>query len=284
MLEYYEIENIEQLRAVADLLRLRILDLLKEQPMTVKQLGDAMGEAPAKVHYHVRELERVGLLRLVETREKGGILEKYYQPVAREIAVEKQLLSAPPDESMAMLSAMFNQMKDGFLRAMREAIARQQEHPNLVMGLSHLYMTPEETKQVCKQIFELLKPYETRRGIAREQEMENFMVLYPHVSTTLTPSQMVLEEEMGQGMGAAQRTWAVGAVEFSRADLEKALAEGRRLRIDMIGVCHFADDIPAALVEQAVEHFHLNGKLYASPAVREILQERSHSLTMNIDK
>jgi len=77
MIERYEIENIEQLRAIADVLRLRIIDILQKQPMTVTQLGEVLGLAPAKVHYHVRELERVGLLRLVETREKGGILEKY---------------------------------------------------------------------------------------------------------------------------------------------------------------------------------------------------------------
>lgn len=32
--------------------------------------------ARSDAHYHVRELERVGLVQLVETREKGGILEK----------------------------------------------------------------------------------------------------------------------------------------------------------------------------------------------------------------
>jgi len=107
MLESYEIENIEQLRAIADMLRLRIFEMLQNKPMTVTQLGEELGEAPAKVHYHVRELERVGLLRLVETREKGGILEKYYQPIAREISVEKSLLSAPPAEALAMVGTIW---------------------------------------------------------------------------------------------------------------------------------------------------------------------------------
>ena len=94
MLEQYEIETIEQLRAIADLLRLRIVDILKEKPMTVTQLGEALGQAPAKVHYHVRELEKVGLLRLVETREKGLVLipTKMYLKHGRikcEIAVAK---------------------------------------------------------------------------------------------------------------------------------------------------------------------------------------------------
>src|SRR5713101_1619989 len=121
MLERYDIENIEQLRAVADLLRLRIIDTLVKQPMTVTQLGEMLGEAPAKIHYHVRELEKVGLLKLVETREKGGILEKYYQPIAREISVKKQLFAGPPDEAMAAIGTLLNQVKEGFQRAFRMA-------------------------------------------------------------------------------------------------------------------------------------------------------------------
>ena len=108
MQESYEIENIEQLRAIADMLRVRIIDLLLKQPMTVTQIGDELGEAPAKIHYHVRELEKAGLVRLVETREKGGILEKYYQPIAREFSVEKSLLSAPPDEALSATSNFLN--------------------------------------------------------------------------------------------------------------------------------------------------------------------------------
>ena len=191
MLEHYEIETVEQLRAIADLLRLRIVDLLKEKPRTVTQLGEVLGEAPAKVHYHVRELEKVGLLRLVETREKGGILEKYYQPVARDFSVEKQLLSAPADESVAMANAWLNQVKDGFLRAFRVALEQKDEQPNLGLGFSHVYITAEEQKALAKQIYDLLKPYENRRGIEGEQEMMDFMAFYPYVPSGSEASQGV---------------------------------------------------------------------------------------------
>src|SRR5690348_5811062 len=116
MRERYDIETLEQLRAIADVLRIHILDLLNQRPMTVTQLGEHMGLAPAKVHYHVRELERVGLVELVETREKGGILEKYYQPIAYEIGVNKALLSAPVDEAEATLRDLLDQISSGYLR------------------------------------------------------------------------------------------------------------------------------------------------------------------------
>src|SRR5579859_254252 len=82
LLEVYNLETIEQMRAIADQLRQRIMQELLQEPRTATQVAEVLGLAPAKVHYHIRELERVGLVNLVFTREKGGILEKYFQPIA----------------------------------------------------------------------------------------------------------------------------------------------------------------------------------------------------------
>src|SRR5205823_777798 len=85
---------------------LRIVDQLSHKAMTATQIGEALDLPANKVHYHVRELERVGLVRLVETREKGGILEKYYRLVAADLQVPRALLQAvPPDESIAAAPA-----------------------------------------------------------------------------------------------------------------------------------------------------------------------------------
>src|SRR5579884_2722178 len=97
----YYLETVEQLRAIADELRQRIIQALGDTPMTVTQLGERLGLAPSKIHYHVRELERVGLVKLVKTREKGGILEKYYSPIAEFISVPPSLVERlSPDETM----------------------------------------------------------------------------------------------------------------------------------------------------------------------------------------
>ena len=269
MQESYELETIEQLRAIADILRIRIIDLLQEHPMTVTQLGDTLGMTPAKVHYHVRELEKVGLLRLVETREKGGILEKYYQPIAKDIAVAKNLfLTAPPDESLAATSAWLDQMKEGFQRAFRLALEQKDEQPDLGLGFSHIYVTTEEQKQLFKQVAELLKKYEKRRALDGEKAMVVAVVGYPQE----TPAP---EHAWPDVVAApAENNWTVGVAHFKRDQLEKTLAEGKRLDIHVTGICQFADDISPDLAERAVEHIHLIGKLVASPAVREVLMKK----------
>lgn len=267
MLEYYEIENLEQLRAIADMLRLRIIELLQHKPMTVTQLGEELGEAPAKVHYHVRELEKVGLLRLVERREKGSILEKYYQPVAREISVEKSLLSAPPDQALAMTGAWLNQIKDGFQRAFRLALEQKDIKPRISLGFTRTYVTAEEQERLCKQIMELIKPYEHRRGIEGELEVQTSFIAYPQMTSVPQSSQIALP--------STENTQVVGAVDYNRADLEQLLAEDKRLHITVIGICHFADDVDADLAERAIEFVHVVGKLIAPKEVREVLIAKS---------
>ncbi len=73
----------QQLRAFTDPLRVRILNMLKDEPATNQQIAHALGEPQAKVLYHIRFLVDVGLIRLVEQRIKGGNVEKYYRAVAR---------------------------------------------------------------------------------------------------------------------------------------------------------------------------------------------------------
>jgi DNA-binding transcriptional ArsR family regulator len=290
MLENYEIENIEQLRTIADIRRLRIIELLAERPMTVTQLGELLGEAPAKIHYHVRELEKAGLLRLVETREKGGILEKYYQPIAREISVEKQLFSAPLDEALATTSKILNQIKEGFQRALRFALEQKDERPKIALSSSYIYVTDEEQKQLYKQICDLLKPYEKPRGIAGEQERLNTVLAYPviaaapaslkattEVGKTGTTDDIGVTVSISSESAPVLHAWSVGVTNISRAELEHALAEDKRLRISVVGLCRFADDIDADLAERAIEQMNLIGKLQASPAVREVVMKKQWS-------
>lgn len=268
MRERYEIETVEQLRAIADLLRLRIIEMLEKRAMTVTQLGEELGLAPAKVHYHVRELERVGLLELVETREKGGILEKYYQPIAREISVHKALLSAPSDEAQSMLRAFFNQITDGYLQAFRKTADEPETSANkgrINLVFSHLYMTLEEQRNLAKQVDELSSPFSQKRGIEGEQEIVFATVAYPAG---------VPEAKQPEETPSTRISWMAGVVGYNRKDLLKARRDGVRLRISVIGICHFANDIDAALADEVIWSFKLVGKLTASPEVREVLKRK----------
>ncbi len=77
------VDTPEQLKCFTDPLRSRILSILCEREATNQQLAHAIGEPHAKVLHHVRVLLDAGLIVLVNTRIKGGNVEKYYRAVAR---------------------------------------------------------------------------------------------------------------------------------------------------------------------------------------------------------
>jgi hypothetical protein len=58
----------------------RIMRLMKKkhEAMTVKEIADAMREVPAKIYYHVKKLEAIGVLYIKYTKQVNGITAKYY--------------------------------------------------------------------------------------------------------------------------------------------------------------------------------------------------------------
>jgi DNA-binding transcriptional ArsR family regulator len=73
----------EQLRALADELRGRIVSLLREHAWSTQQLAGELGLPKGTVGHHLKVLERAGLIRVVHTRKVRAVTEKFYGRVAR---------------------------------------------------------------------------------------------------------------------------------------------------------------------------------------------------------
>ena len=88
--------NIEQSKTLAEPFRQRILEQLVLEPLTAKQVGDRLGEPRSRIYHHFEVLERVGLIRLVETKPKRGTVERYYRAVAGEFNADPRLFRVGP--------------------------------------------------------------------------------------------------------------------------------------------------------------------------------------------
>ena len=290
--DVFELETLEQLRAIADELRTRIAEALTHRPMTVTQLGELLGQAPAKIHYHVRELERVGLVRLVATREKSGILEKYYRAIAKTFTASKTLLmNAPTDETFAAMRSFLDNTTRAFLRASEYTFRHQLWDNPAMWGLSttQVWVTFDEMKALAQRVQAEFDTFATPRGIEGEEERTFVMMGYdPRIAELASPQPATAEPESGAassgGDAQGQKTGArrvrprymviAGSHTLRRYDLEKVLAENRQLDLSSIGVCTFADDITPELIEQTISHFRYRGRVIASPAVREALKRK----------
>jgi Arc/MetJ-type ribon-helix-helix transcriptional regulator len=74
----------------------------------------------------------------------------------------------------------------------------------------------------------------------------------------------------------ARRTLTVGLQHFGRADLERVVAAGQRLQIQVVGLARIAGDVTPELALAAIDSVTVLGAFQASPSVRRALAGRIH--------
>ena len=94
--------------AVLDPIRARVLSSLRN-PGSATTVAAALGETRQKVNYHLRALEELGLVRLVEDRPRRGLTERVMVASARAYVLSPELLgdSAVDPDSTDRLSSNY---------------------------------------------------------------------------------------------------------------------------------------------------------------------------------
>ena len=72
----------------------------------------------------------------------------------------------------------------------------------------------------------------------------------------------------------SRRTLTVGLQHFGRLDLEKVVAAGQTLQVQVVGLARIADDVTPELARAAIASVTVLGAFQASPAVRRALSDR----------
>jgi DNA-binding transcriptional ArsR family regulator len=83
--------TVDVSRARLSPLRRRVLEELTE-PASAAALAARLGESRQRVNYHVRELERAGLVELVEERRRRGCIERVVRATARAVVVDPDVI------------------------------------------------------------------------------------------------------------------------------------------------------------------------------------------------
>ena len=90
-------------KALADPLRIRLLEWLTEAPRSVRQLAGCAGLPADRLYYHLGQLEQAGLIEVAGYRRLDrGKAERIYAPAETEPPGD----DADPEETAAFLGAM----------------------------------------------------------------------------------------------------------------------------------------------------------------------------------
>ena len=95
-------------RALADPLRIRLLEAMWFSPRSVKELAEAVGLPPDRLYYHLRQLEQAAIIEVSGYRPlPGGKVERLYQRAE----VEPPDEGASPEEIATFLGAVLDATK-----------------------------------------------------------------------------------------------------------------------------------------------------------------------------
>jgi DNA-binding transcriptional ArsR family regulator len=172
----FRVSRLDQVRALADPLRLRILGVFGRGPHTTKQAADQLGEKPTRLYHHVEALEKAGLIVLRETRPKRGTSERYYEAVATRFEVDHSLLSvsgaAPVAASLgATAESILALARDELLRLPLTAPAGGECEESLPLVLrAEITATPERIGQLGEQLLAVIDQARSACGGARDRK------------------------------------------------------------------------------------------------------------------
>jgi DNA-binding transcriptional ArsR family regulator len=92
MLKTFKISHLEQLRLLADPLKLKLLQAFAEGPKTTREIAEALGENLTRLYRHVDALLDAGLIEIVKEEPKRGTVERTFRAIAYRFEVDRELL------------------------------------------------------------------------------------------------------------------------------------------------------------------------------------------------
>jgi len=187
----YTITDLETLKVISDPLRYQLLEILTADPQTVKQMAEKLGLQPVKLYYHINLLEKHNLIYVVETRQLGNLLEKYYQAVAKDFDVDRDLLSFVTTEGRKniedLLSVTIDATREEVLRSLEarsvqlERGAEEKPRQFMLTRLS-ARLREDRAAEFQERVKDLLQEFKEADCEPSEEPLQTFsfmVALYP---------------------------------------------------------------------------------------------------------
>ncbi|GAA3728140.1 hypothetical protein GCM10022378_16160 [Salinicoccus jeotgali] len=118
------IDNLAQLKSVSDPFRIQLLTMLGEKPKTGQMLADELEIPRAKIHYHLNELLKNGIIHVVKTEEKNSIVQKFYEPIAKKVVPNIDLLKYSSDEKKKDSMSYNLRIKEDDLKSFKKELKK----------------------------------------------------------------------------------------------------------------------------------------------------------------
>lgn len=155
----------DALKALAHPARQRIIDLLHDHdgPLTATQMAEACGLTPSAMSYHLRALERWGIVAREES-EDGR--ERPWRAIGSSLDVGPEAFAGVSHADMtAYLAAFLAPLSEAATRFAGELAGRDPASPTADRGMMHrsrLWLTPAEYRDLTRRLRAAEEPFRDR--------------------------------------------------------------------------------------------------------------------------
>jgi DNA-binding transcriptional ArsR family regulator len=164
------IDDARYVKAMSHPLRVRILALLDERTASPVELAGWLDATLGTVAYHVRTLERMGLIELVrETRVRGAV-EHHYRSKERPRVSDEAWAAAPPIAKQVAVSSSL-QTIDAYARA--ASAAGGFDHGNSHLTRTALHLDARGWNDLSRALLRLLAQVDRIEEAAAERMERN---------------------------------------------------------------------------------------------------------------
>jgi DNA-binding transcriptional ArsR family regulator len=141
-------------KALADPLRIRLVEALWETPRSVAELAECLSLPADRLYYHLGQLERAGLIEVVEYRRlPRGKVERIYAPAQ----IEPPADAADAEEMVAFLGSVLEATRADIAAAYRAKQEGRRREVDLHRGAVQL--TEHALGELRGRIEELVRTY-----------------------------------------------------------------------------------------------------------------------------
>jgi len=162
-----ELDTLEQFDVLMSPQRLQLAEMLAE-PKTAKEVAEELGVPVTRLYYHLNALVGHGLVRVVEERPKGALVERVFQVAGKAMRPSRAFLERYGAEGLVEVSALaFRHAESRFLASVREGhvgLERDIPERKATIGLSAMHLTPDRLSELVERVEALQEEFTKDEG------------------------------------------------------------------------------------------------------------------------
>lgn len=187
--ETHVVRSPEQAAALLNPLRAEILAHTRE-PASAAEVARKIGDSPQRINYHLKALEKVGLVRRVGARQVRNLVEVLYQAIAKSFLLSEAVgLDSWAAErikeqgSLAHLITLSERIRRDALLLMEQS-ETEREIPSASLQMKVHLDSEERRNAFLRDYAAMLEELVSRYGAAEDRDENAFRVaavIYPEI-------------------------------------------------------------------------------------------------------